>query len=74
LVWCADLILIPSEDLLDIEHVEHCLADAGVGVPLDFDSHLSNDVQQTAHLVGDHLLTVGQLPVVAAALPEVLRD
>lgn len=67
-------MLIPSEDLLNLEHIELSLADAGVDDPWDFDSHLRNDVQQTTHLVGDHLLTVGQLPVVAVAFPEVLRD
>ena len=45
LVLCPNLVRVPFEDLLNLEHVEHCLADVGVLCSLNFSSHLRNDVE-----------------------------
>ena len=33
--WCADVVVLLGEDLLDFHHVEHCLAYVGVSAPLN---------------------------------------
>ncbi|CAM9974011.1 unnamed protein product, partial [Laminaria digitata] len=74
LVWDADVVLVSAEDFLDLVHVEHRLADVGVGGALDLDGDLRDDVQQAANLVRDSPLARGQLPAAGVVLPEVLHD
>ena len=57
LVGCADVVYAAGQDVLHLEHVEHRLADVGVGGPLDASGHFRYDIQTAAYLVGNHLLT-----------------
>lgn len=65
-------MLLPGEDIFDLEHIEHGLPYVGVDGPLDFGGRLHNDVQQAAHVVVERPLTGSRLPVIAVVFPEAL--